>query len=153
MHFKSRAYPRALNIKWNLQTLLGFQKVETSNPTVPTSLIPTLTLTVIRLYTGHVYFEGDDRNCPGGSLKTLPEHVREYRVISGSCDNAKNRGDVDMWDQILRYVEEDKVDLLVHNGDQVYADSAFKKTEVCPTLYHPSPNPKHLTLTPNRGAC
>jgi len=62
-----------------------------------------------------------------GSFTTLPADVTQLTVLSGSCDHLKNRGSVDMWTKILEeYVRPGKMDMMIHNGDQVYADSAFK---------------------------
>jgi len=65
-----------------------------------------------------------------GKLRTFPELMRDARVISGSCDNMAGRGDVDMWAKLNEeFVQKDLVDIVIHNGDQVYADPAFIQGE------------------------
>eukprot|EP00656_Telonema_subtile_P013464 TRINITY_DN16840_c0_g1_i1.p1 TRINITY_DN16840_c0_g1~~TRINITY_DN16840_c0_g1_i1.p1 ORF type:complete len:604 (+),score=115.56 TRINITY_DN16840_c0_g1_i1:3-1814(+) len=61
-----------------------------------------------------------------GRLRTFRTDMCDLKVISGSCDHPKNRGAVDMWAKMLEdWVSRGEVDIVVHNGDQVYADAAY----------------------------
>lgn len=67
-----------------------------------------------------------------GSFHTLPEVVTNLRLVCAACDKdkKKSRGPVNMWerlwdDHVAPDAEVEPIDLLVHHGDQVYADHAF----------------------------
>ncbi|KAJ9464949.1 hypothetical protein DIPPA_18316 [Diplonema papillatum] len=64
----------------------------------------------------------------GGSFRTLGGGTRAVRILFGSCDKPAKRGAVDLFDAMYNeYIANHLVDVVIRNGDQVYADSAFKE--------------------------
>eukprot|EP01060_Flectonema_neradi_P002202 TRINITY_DN11339_c2_g1_i1.p1 TRINITY_DN11339_c2_g1~~TRINITY_DN11339_c2_g1_i1.p1 ORF type:complete len:482 (+),score=65.56 TRINITY_DN11339_c2_g1_i1:112-1557(+) len=65
-----------------------------------------------------------------GSFSTLSDQQHSMKVIVCSCDKPVQRGSTDMFQKMYdQYIREGNVDLIVRNGDQVYADHAFYECE------------------------
>lgn len=61
------------------------------------------------------------------NFRTSPTDPQKMNVVLACCDNGVGRrGTGSMYDLLYdKYLAQQKVDLMVHNGDQVYADLAF----------------------------
>ena len=65
-----------------------------------------------------------------GSFCTLAEQSTSIKVIVCSCDKPIKRGETDMFQKMFEeYIQNGDIDLIVRNGDQVYADHAFYECE------------------------
>ena len=66
-----------------------------------------------------------------GSFATLDPTGANYNIVVASCDKAeKGRGkDIDMFKVLHESIQRGEIDLVVRNGDQVYADKAFAKAK------------------------
>ncbi|HLG12932.1 MAG TPA: alkaline phosphatase D family protein [Blastocatellia bacterium] len=72
-----------------------------------------------------VGFTGAENN-PAGRVKTLAANLSELNVAAVSCNFTPMRGETDLWaDMRDRYINPGSIDVLLHIGDQIYADRAF----------------------------
>ncbi len=61
-----------------------------------------------------------------GIVRTLSHARQTLRVVCAACHKLGKEGTTDMYDKLLtQWVLPGKVDVMVHHGDQVYADDAF----------------------------
>merc|ERR1711976_19055 len=58
-----------------------------------------------------------------GRVKTLPEKLEKLRVAVVSCDRPERHlhGEKLMWKELWQRIQNDEIDLMLHVGDQVYA--------------------------------
>ncbi|HEY9079139.1 alkaline phosphatase D family protein [Magnetovibrio sp.] len=98
--------------------------------TLKAKTVQPYTLTGLRpdtLYT----LEIDGANCPvQGSFKTLPQNPERLNFGFLSCNKPWSLNDdpTDQWAYLFdSHVNTRKIDILLHLGDQVYADRTFKK--------------------------
>jgi hypothetical protein len=62
-----------------------------------------------------------------GTFKTLSEPLTKMTIVTLSCNSINEPEEPVVWnDLIAKYVRPGLVDLVIHLGDQVYADEAFK---------------------------
>ncbi|MCA9669376.1 MAG: alkaline phosphatase family protein [Myxococcales bacterium] len=72
-----------------------------------------------------IVFEGVD-DAPAGRFRTFAKHPRRLTLAVVSCNFTVRRGDTDLWaDLYHRFVEPEKIDMVLHVGDQIYGDQAF----------------------------
>jgi hypothetical protein len=65
-------------------------------------------------------------NKPEGSVRTFAKKTTAINLAAVSCNFTSRRGNTDLWADLRdQYVLAGKVDLILHIGDQVYADNAF----------------------------
>jgi phosphodiesterase/alkaline phosphatase D-like protein len=79
------------------------------------------------------------------SFRLLPaDSGRPLRVALLSCnaiEHADERTRFDMWKRLRQQIDAGRVDLLIHSGDQIYADHIWQRYE----KYHPGPSVDVLT--------
>jgi hypothetical protein len=67
------------------------------------------------------------------SVRLLPaEEQRPLRIALVSCngiEEALEQGRFDLWKRLKAQIDEGRVDLIVHTGDQIYADGIYRKHE------------------------
>jgi hypothetical protein len=76
--------------------------------------------------TYEIRFEGVS-GVPPGRVRTLPEAPGRLTLAAVSCNDPRSGEGMERWaDLHRRWVEPGEVDLVLHLGDQVYADEAFE---------------------------
>jgi len=62
-----------------------------------------------------------------GSFKTFDEHEKKLNVAVLSCDRPERMrpGETNMWEVLYEKIQNNEIDLMLHLGDQVYANDEF----------------------------